>query len=457
MANLETNDPSELAPTRDLAAMASGLAPSNISETARRWAKHCVLDWIAVTVGGVDEPLTRKLIDVALAEGAIGQARIIGHPEKLIASQAALVNGAASHALDYDDVNQRMMGHPTVPVVPTLMALADEIPIDGESFLAAFIAGYEVEVQLVDMMGLSHYDAGWHTTGTVGSFGAAAAAAKILGLDGQQTATALGIAATQTAGLKAMFGTMCKPLHAGKAASNGLLAARLAAEGFTSRVDAIECPYGFAATQAASFVPGAVRPDPAAPYAVEENLFKYHAACYLTHAGMDALQQLREENRVDPAEVIAVRQRVKPANFSVCNIQEPETGLEVKFSMRHTAAMTLFGIDTGALASYTDEIAHRPDLVRLREKVEVIGDDRLTSRMQAEVEVDLADGRMIAGFADCGVPAGDLDEQERRLTIKFHSLVSPVFGDNRASAALDACLDLDSLDDVARVFDTVTG
>ena len=306
-------------------------------------------------------------------------------------------------------------------------------------------------------MGLSHYDAGWHTTGTVGSFGAAAAAAKILELDREQTAMALGIAATQTAGLKAMFGTMCKPLHAGKAAANGLLAARLAAQGFTSRADAIECPYGFAATQAASFVPRPVRPDPAAPYAVEENLFKYHAACYLTHAGMDVLQQLREENGVDPAEVVSVRQRVNPANFSVCNIKEPDTGLEVKFSMRHTAAMTLFGSDTGALASYTDEIAHNADLVRLREKVEVIGDDSLTSRMQAEVEVELSDGRMVAGFGDCGVPADDLDEQERRLVAKFHSLVSPVFGDNQANAALEACLDLDNLDDAARVFDTVTG
>lgn len=451
--NLDTR---ELAPTRDLGSMVADLETGDVSERARRWAKHCILDWIAVTVGGADEPLTKTLIEVALAEGATGSGRLIGHGETLIASQAALVNGSASHALDYDDVNQRMNGHPTVPLVPALMALADEAPVSGMDFLTAFVAGYEVETLLAEMCGFAHYDKGWHGTATYGTFGAAAAAAKLLGLDADGSTTALGIAATQAAGLKSMFGTMCKPLHAGKAAANGLLAARLASRGFTSRDDAIECAQGFAATQADGFKARPVRPDPAARFAVEENLFKYHASCYLTHAGIDALNELREEHGIEPGQVVSVRQYVPGTHFTVCHIPEPRTGLEVKFSMRHTAAMALAGVDTGALDSYDDAIASRADLVTLRDKVDVVA-KQLPTRMQAEVAVELNDGRNLIRLADAGVPATDLDVQERRLSDKFRSLVTPVFGENRASQALEACLALDTADDAARAFDSVIG
>ena len=459
--DLDTRD---LAPTRDLGGMVAALKPDDISERARRWAKHCILDWIAVTVGGADEPLTRTLIEVALAEGATGPARLIGHGAKLVASQAALVNGSASHALDYDDVNQRMMGHPTVPLVPALMALADEAAggtangakVDGLAFITAFVAGYEVETLLAEMSGFSHYDRGWHGTATYGTFGAAAAAAKLMGLDAAQSTTALGIASTQAAGLKSMFGTMCKPLHAGKAASNGLLAARLASRGFTSRDDAIECAQGFAATQADGFRALPVRPDPTAGFAVEENLFKYHAACYLTHAGIDALKQLRDEHGIAPDQISAARQYVPATHFTVCHIPEPRTGLEVKFSMRHTAAMALAGIDTGAMGSYDDATASRGDLVRLRDKVDIIAKE-FSSRMQSEVVVELNDGRTLARGADAGVPASDLDVQERRLSDKFRALVIPVCGEARANQALEACLNLDTADDAARIFDAVSG
>ena len=445
-----------LAPTRDLAAMIAELKPEDVSERARRWAKHCILDWIAVTVGGSGEPLVRALLDVALSEGATGPARIVGHAASLTGSQAALINGSASHALDYDDVNQRMLGHPTVPLMPVLMALADESTVDGEMFLTAFVAGYEVEARLGAMVGRGHIDDGWHSTGTIGTFGAAAAAANLAGLDAAQSAVALGIAATQAAGLKAMFGTMCKPLHAGKAASNGLLASRLAARGFTSRDDAIECDQGFAHTQATGFTPLPVRPAANGRFAVEENLFKYHAACYLTHAGIDAVNKLREENGFSAADVVALEQHVPETHFTVCNIPEPTTGLESKFSMRHTVAMALSGIDTGAVGSYNDTDANRNDLIELRDRVRILAKE-LPSRMQAEVVIDLVDGKRLRSIGDAGVPATDLDRQEQRLIQKFTALVAPVYGADRAAQAVDACLTLDTLDDAARIFDAVTG
>ena len=358
-----------------------------MSNSAIRWAKHCILDWIAVTVAGSDEDLTKKIIAVAELEKSFGKARVIGHTVGLTASQAALVNGTASHALDYDDVNERMNGHPTVPVVPALMALADEIDFTGMDFITAFVAGYEVETLLAEMSGFDHYDKGWHGTATYGTFGAAQLA-RLLNLSVDETVTALGIASTQAAGLKSMFGTMCKPLHAGKAAANGLFSARLAQHGFTSRSDAIECAQGFAATQAESFKARPVRPSPDQSFAVEENLFKYHAACYLTHAGIDALKKLREDHNLKVDQVERIEQFVPKTHFSVCNIAEPETGLEVKFSMRHTAAMTLADVDTGSLHSYSDDIAKRPDLIQLRDRVTII-DKPFNSRMQSEVVVHL--------------------------------------------------------------------
>ena len=445
-----------LKPTNDLGQMAANVNADELSSSAIRWAKHCILDWIAVTVAGSTEDLTHKIIAVAEAEKAFGPARIIGHNIRLTASQAALVNGSASHALDYDDVNERMNGHPTVPVVPALMALADEIDVCGVDFITAFIAGYEVETLLAEMSGFSHYDKGWHGTATYGTFGAAAAAARLLNLTGEETVTALGIASTQAAGLKSMFGTMCKPLHAGKAAANGLFAARLAQQGFTSRPDAIECAQGFAATQSESFQPRAVRPDASQNFAVEENLFKYHAACYLTHAGIEALKQIKEEYNIDSDQVEKVEQFVPKTHFTVCNIAEPQTGLEVKFSMRHAAAMTLADVDTGSLHSYSDDIASRADLVELRDKVTII-DKSFNSRMQSEVIVHLKDKRSLHQFSDAGVPASDLDKQEAKLIRKFNSLVAPIYGDEVSESVLEKCLRLDSLENVAELFDDIVG
>ncbi|MBH67829.1 MAG: hypothetical protein CMM58_05700 [Rhodospirillaceae bacterium] len=446
----------ELKPTQDLGQMAVRINSEQLSSDTLRWAKHCILDWIGVTVGGAGEELTKKVLDVAVAEGAIGSARIIGFDAKLTASQAALINGTASHALDYDDVNQRMNGHPSVPVVPVLMALADEMEVQGLQFLTSFVAGYEVETLLAEMSGYSHYDKGWHGTATYGTFGAAAAASKLLGLTDDETVTALGIASTQAAGLKSMFGTMCKPLHAGKAASNGLFSARLAQRGFTSRMDAIECPQGFAATQAEGFNALPVRSNPQQQFAVEENLFKYHASCYLTHAGIDALKELKNEHVVTPEDIVSVEQYVPKTHFSVCNIGEPKTGLEVKFSMRHIAAMVLSGIDTGSLCNYTDTIAARDDLVQLRDKV-IIKDKPFNSRMQSEVVVKVRDGRILSKFFDAGVPAENLDRQEEKLTEKFISLVSPVYGEEAAHTTLNKCLAFENISDASQVFTSIVG
>ena len=202
-----------LNPTQDIGRWVAEFDASDLNITPIRWAKHALLDWLGVTLAGAQDPLVDILTSDALESGEEGQASLIGRNAQTTATFAAMINGAASHALDYDDVNKRLHGHPTVPVVPALLAMAQQNGTSGRNILESFIVGYEVECLIGEMMGLAHYDHGWHATATVGTFGSAAGVARLLGLNAEQATMALGIAGTQAAGLKSMFGTMCKPLH----------------------------------------------------------------------------------------------------------------------------------------------------------------------------------------------------------------------------------------------------
>ena len=328
--------------TRGLATWSAAYDAKAATASSQTWAKHALIDWFACTIAGAREPLADILAE-EFKSGAGGAATLIARGAKSSPHDAALVNGTLSHALDYDDVNQQMHGHPTVPVASAVIALGEAMGRSGQDILTAFIAGYEVECRLGHMAGDEHYDHGFHATGTFGTFGAAAGAAKILGLDAAKTAMALGIAASQASGLKINFGTMTKPLHVGKAAMNGLISARLAAREFTARPDAIEAPQGFIATQVPGFKAAAIRPDRAAPMAVESNLFKYHAACYLTHSPIEAIRDLKRRHNIGADDMKAMTLHVDPGHLKVCNIPVPTSGLEIKFSIRHLSGMALDG------------------------------------------------------------------------------------------------------------------
>src|SRR6516225_5487856 len=222
---------SETGLTHVLASKAAGLDYDNLPPPARELVRQCVLDYLGVAVAGASDGLVRLLLDEMNEAGGAPKASVIGHELRLPALSAALVNGAAAHALDYDDVNMAMPGHPSVAILPALLALAELRHSSGHAVATAFVAGYETTCRIGAALQPGHYNLGFHSTGTIGSFGAAAACARLLGLDAETTAIALGIAGTQAAGLKSQFGTMCKPFHAGRASQNGLLAARRAAGG----------------------------------------------------------------------------------------------------------------------------------------------------------------------------------------------------------------------------------
>lgn len=410
--------------------IAAGELPADVRELARQ----CVLDWMGVALAGSGDHLTHVLLDDALSDGGKPAATVVGHAARVAASQAALINGASSHVLDYDDVNLSLNGHPSAAILPALLALAESRRAQGKELVDAFVAGYELACRVGLLVAPGHYQRGYHATCTVGALGAAAACARLLKLDTERAAHAIGIAATQAGGLKSMFGTECKPFHAGLAAHNGLRAARLAAAGMTGRTDALECRQGFAATMSPDFNPGAALADPARFY-LRDNLFKYHASCYGTHASIECVRQLREANAFQPQDIARVKLRVEQGSDAVCNIPNPRTALEAKFSLRFMAAAALAGADTSDLAFFSDAQTADAALCALRDKVSV---ELVTDwpKMQAEVIVEMNDGRVLRAIHDAGVPGTDYELQGRRLVAKFERLVEPVLGDERCGNLL---------------------
>ncbi|HEX5319433.1 MAG TPA: MmgE/PrpD family protein [Stellaceae bacterium] len=431
--------------TRALAERASAVTYEGLNDDARLLARQCILDYYACGLAGADDPLVAILVAEMKEAGGTEAASLIGHKGRMPALSAALVNGAASHALDYDDVNLAMPGHPSVAILPGLIALAEERGATGRDLIAAFIAGYETACRTGMAMRPGHYGRGFHATGTVGAFGGAAACARLLGLDAEATGRALGIAGTQAAGLKSQFGTMCKPFHAGKASQNGLLAARLAARGFSSRPDLIECDQGFAKTHGPVLNPEAALAEPPAGLYVYANLFKYHAACYMTHGPIECAIQVREQ-QVRPDDIAALTLSVNKGSSRICNIQSPGDGLESKFSLRQTVAMALSGVDTASLGAYSVATATDPALVKLRERLQLDFQDDL-AEAGAELSVTLSDGRTIRTTHDAGVAMTDFAAQGVRLAAKFDALVEPVLGSARARELRAAIEGLDGLAD----------
>jgi len=447
--------------TLALAEQASTVTYDALPEPVRALARQCVLDYFGVALAGADDPLARILLDELAEAGGAAQAGVIGHQARLPALSAALVNGAIGHALDYDDVNLAMPGHPSVAILPGLLALAEARQSSGREVITAFVAGYETACRIGMALRPGHYNLGFHATGTVGVFGAAAACARLIGLDAAATAQALGIAGTQAAGLKSQFGTMCKPFHAGKASHNGLLAARLAARGFSSRPDLVECEQGFALTHGPDFRPEAALAAPPNGFYIFANLFKYHAACYLTHGPIECARAIREQigraqQPAAPEEIRRITLRLDKSCERVCNIPAPSDGLEAKFSLRQTVAMALAGVDTASLVAYSAATATDPALVALRDKVTLDFQDGWP-QAAAEIEVALGDGRVLRASHDAGIPCADIAGQGERLVAKFEALAEPVLGSARARKLRETVLALDAVADVGAAARLATG
>lgn len=424
--------------TRLLARTALGYHSAAMPADALMVAKQCILDWFAVALPGAREDSAVLLVDELESDGG-GPCTVIGRRCRLSARDAALANGVASHALDFDDVNRTMQGHPTVATFPAALAVSEAEGKSGRDLLTAYIAGYEIACIVGAQMAPSHYGMGFHATGTIGAIGATVAAGLLLELDETQMAHAIGLAATQSAGLKAMFGSMAKPLHAGKAAANGVFAARLASRGFTAHPGALEADQGFISTFSLEPSRSPMIPPPGTE--IVKTLFKYHAACYMTHSTIDCLIKLREQENFSSDAVVAVDIHVAPGHLAACNIPDPANGLEAKFSLRHAAALTLCRRDSSALETFSDESASDPELVAMRQRVSIHGDMPAGGAVRVIVQTNA--GARHEADHDTGVVEGDLFRQGERIESKFMSLAVPVIGADAAKRLLRGVSDLD--------------
>lgn len=407
-----------------------------IPASARHVMRLSLLDWCAVALAGRDEPVSRITRGMIEAEGGAPVASLVGSAGKVPARAAALVNGATSHALDYDDTHFDHIGHPSVAIIPAALAMAEMSGAGGGDFLDAALIGVEASVRIGTWLGREHYQHGFHQTATAGAFGAAVAAGRLAGLDGAQMAQALGIVATRASGLKSQFGTMGKPYHAGMAAANGIEAVLLARAGFISRPDGLECEQGFGPTHA-----GAAQPlEPileglGSEFRFERVQHKFHACCHGTHAMLEALAALRDKARLEDIESITVA--THPRWLRVCHILSPATGLEAKFSYRLTAAMALRHVDTGALASFTDALCADPALASLRDRVAVETDETLPDTA-TRVRLRLRSGATLEQAFDLDAPL-PIEVREAKIRAKAASLL----GKDRAEALWKSISGLD--------------
>jgi 2-methylcitrate dehydratase PrpD len=419
--------------TAGVASLATSLRVEELPDDVVELARQAMLDWFGVTLGGCREDGPLMLLET-LTPGDPRDARtatVVGHAVRLATRDAALVNGTASHRLDFDDVNMRLPGHASVAVLGAALALAEQLDASGAELIAAFVAGYETACRVALAVGPQPYALGFHATGTIGTFGAAAACAHLLRLDAATTAVALGIAASEAAGLKCNLGTMTKSLHAGKACENGLLAAQLAARGFTAAAAALEAEQGFAAISGGECDVTAALDDPPHGWFLRENLFKHHAACFFTHSAIEGVRRLRTENGLDEEQPARITLHVSEVELGACAIAAPVSGLEVKFSIAHLVAMSLLGRD---LAVIGDLDAKDEEVIALRERI-VLADDG-TAGQPTRVEAELRDGSVLTACVDVNTPERDLVAQRARLERKFTSLAEPVIGADRAGELL---------------------
>jgi 2-methylcitrate dehydratase PrpD len=414
-----------------------------------------ILDWAGVTLAGSQEPAARIAAAAAVDEAPDGPCTLVGHAASTSPQQAALANGIAAHALDFDDGSYWMMGHPSVSAVTAALAVAEASDASGATLLRAVTAGIEAASMVGVLVGKNHYLAGWHATGTIGTFGAAAAAGHVLGVDLDPLRHALGLAATQAAGLKAMNGTMGKPFHAGRAAMSGVLAAQLAARGYTVNDSAIEADQGFAATASTSFRPEAIAEEMGDRFGVDAVSHKVHACCGGTHSTIDAIARLRREHAFTATHVESVRLDVSPLVAGMCIIDVPFTGLEGKFSLRYCAALSLLGRPTGPSA-FTDQAVHDPLVLAVVERVRSRPLDR--DGPVVDVEIRLGDGRVLTARSNPSEPVdaarvpriadADLEQHGGALRAKFLDLAAPVVGRDAATRLADGLERLDTVTSV---------
>ncbi|HSR12928.1 MAG TPA: MmgE/PrpD family protein [Thermodesulfobacteriota bacterium] len=435
--------------TRELARYIVSSRLAGIPEAVRREARRAILNYFGCAIGGSREEAVEIAVRVLAPYAGPGTALVLGRRERVDPLQASFLNGVSSHILEYCDTTPSNYNHPSSPMASALCAYGSTTPLRGDDFLHAFILGFEAQTRIGNATYPAHYNAGWHTTGTVGVFGAAAGIGRLMGLDVPQMIWTIGLAATQSAGLREMFGSMAKAFHPGRSAQSGYLAALLARGGFTSGIHGLEGPRGFAAVTSAQHDLGIITRNLGAEFQLPNNTYKPFPSGIVTHPTIDGCIQLHKEHRLTAADISSVRLRVAPLVLDLCNKKNIAVGLEGKFSVYHCAAIGLVR-GKGGIGEFTDETVNDPDILRVRGLVEATGDAAIAEDA-VEIEVVLRDGRRIKKRVDhalgnLGCPMTDAELEE-----KFRDQAARVLPPAQVEEVIALCWEIDKLEDVGRL------
>jgi 2-methylcitrate dehydratase PrpD len=423
---------------------------------ARARASAAILDTVGVTLAGAVEPAARIARSVAAQESA-GASIVFGAAERLSPSAAALANGTAAHALDYDDMCFVSLAHPSAPLVAGAVAAAEAAAASGAALLEAYAVGFEIETRLGSTMNPRHYERGWHCTSTLGTVGTAAAAARLLGLDAEGVGHALGIAASSACGLKENFGTMVKPLHAGLAARNGVIAALLARHGMQASSLALDGPQGFLAamdSERGSLDEAAA--DLGTRWEIVDSgiTVKLYPSCAGTHPTLDVLLDLRRRHALVPEAVESVAIDVDSITPTVLIYPRPASGLQGKFSMPFCAAAALVE-GRVAVDTFTPEKLADERIGRMMARVEMRVDSRLDGAAppltQARIRIRLTDGEELTASANGARGYAERPASARELDEKFLACAAQVLPPERAASALAAMRAIERAADVRNV------
>lgn len=435
--------------TRELCEWIVGIKGNDIPVDVRREGLRTFVNWMGCAVGGAQhETVDRALTAIAPFSGA-ATSTVIGRPERLDALHAALVNGISSHVLDYDDTHLKTIIHPAGPVASALLALAETRVVSGADFLTALILGIEVECRIGNAVYPHHYDRGWHITGTTGVFGAAAAVGKILGLDPLRLSWAMGLAATQSSGLREMFGTMTKSFHPGRAAQNGLFSALLAEAGYDSSVRAIEAPRGFANVMSDKQDYEEILGGLGTRWESALNSYKPFACGIVIHPTIDGCQQIRTEIGDRVNDIQSVELSTHPLVLELTGKKTPRTGLEGKFSVYHSAATALLRGD-GAPTAFTDEVVNMPEIISLRDRVTATANPDC-HEASVDITVTFNDGTTLTKHVERAIGSHDVPLTDVQIDTKFSVQSALVIGEERTAELLAKSWQAEELADVGEV------
>jgi 2-methylcitrate dehydratase PrpD len=436
--------------TESLARFISSSPEARLPAPVRHAACRAFANWLGCALGAVGDSSLQPVLRVALGLGGAGQSSLVGRSERIDAVNAALVNGFGANALDFDDMHVRTLIHPTGAVVAAALALAERERAPGSLLLSAVAAGVEVECRLGLALFPGHYNAGWHITATLGTLGAAAAASTILRLDADRAAHAIGIAATQAAGLRAMLDNPCKSFNIGRAAAAGTLAALLAEAGLDSAPNAIEARFGLFDVFGRPADPGSVVRGLGASYLVSEISIKPYPCGVVIHPVIDACLAFSRERAIAADDVRAISIAVHPRAVELAGRRRhPDTAIGGRFNIYHAAALALARRSAG-IAAFDAAAIDDPQLAALRERMQVEADTRLAPG-QAKVLIEYAGGTRAEQAVEFPSGSPERPLSDAQLREKFLELARRSVNDRAAAELFESCLSLDRLTDMAEL------